>query len=96
MGRVARELLAVSEMSQAALVPAMGAWYNVRSPHAEVTLLIDCNHINCIIRCLAPASLFSWKEWLVCLAWLALIAFLASCLSPGEFIPPVSLVFGHW
>ena len=83
MGRVARELLAVSEMSQAALVPAMGAWYNVRSPHAEVALLIDCNDIDCFIRCSALGSLFSLKEWSVCQAWLALTAFLASCSSPG-------------
>ena len=57
MGRVARELLAVSEMSQAALVPAMGAWYNVRTPHAEVALhrlLVKHVTIACIIRCLAP------------------------------------------
>ena len=40
MGRVARELLAVSEMNQAALVPAMGAWYNVRTPHSEVVCLL--------------------------------------------------------
>ena len=39
MGRVARELLAVSEMGQAALVPAMGAWYNVKTPHSEVGAL---------------------------------------------------------
>ena len=39
MGRVARELLAVSEMGQAALVPAMGAWYNVKNPHSEVGAL---------------------------------------------------------
>ena len=39
MGRVARELLAVSEMGQAALVPAMGAWYNVKTPHSEVDAL---------------------------------------------------------
>ena len=86
MGRVARELLAVSEMSQAALVPAMGAWYNVRSPHAEVALILtdsQANHIDCMIRCLAPGSLFSWRKWLVCQAWLGLTAFSASCSSPG-------------
>ena len=96
MGRVARELLAVSEMSQAALVPAMGAWYNVRSPHAEVALILtdsQANHIDCVIRCSALASLFNWKEWLVCQAWLVLTDFLASCSSPGDFfLPLVSLV----
>ena len=40
MGRVARELLAVSEMGQAALVPAMGAWYNVKTPHSEAGALL--------------------------------------------------------
>ena len=58
MGRVARELLAVSEMSQAALVPALGAWYSVRTPHAEVALTQAvgeaCDHFACILRCLAP------------------------------------------
>ena len=57
MGRVARELLAVSEMSQAALVPALGAWYSVRTPHAEVAItqaVGQCDHFACIVRCLAP------------------------------------------
>ena len=36
MGRLARELLAVSEPGAATLVPAMEAWYGVRAPHTEV------------------------------------------------------------
>ena len=36
MGRLARELLAVSEPGAATLVPAMEAWYGARAPHTEV------------------------------------------------------------